>query len=46
VISRAGLDEREAALIRAMGIEVVKYLERHDRSAADREMEDGTNGER
>jgi TrmH family RNA methyltransferase len=30
VFFRARLDEREAALIRAMGIEVGKYLERHE----------------
>ena len=29
LVNRAGLDGREAALLRAMGIEVVRYLERH-----------------
>jgi hypothetical protein len=28
IVHRAGLDGREASLVRAMGIEVVRYLER------------------
>lgn len=35
VFFRANLDEREAALIRAMGIEVGKYLDRHARGSID-----------
>jgi tRNA C32,U32 (ribose-2'-O)-methylase TrmJ len=31
VVFRAELDGREASLVRAMGIEVVRYLERHSR---------------
>jgi TrmH family RNA methyltransferase len=35
VFFRAKLDEREAALIRAMGIEVAKYIERHELGSSD-----------
>jgi len=35
VFFRARLDEREAALIRAMGIEVGKYLERQQLGSTD-----------
>ena len=28
IVHRAGLDGREASLVRAMGIEVVRYLDR------------------
>ena len=31
IVFRAGLDGREASLLRAMGIEVVRYLDRHPR---------------
>lgn len=41
ILFRAELDAREASLVRAMGIEVVRYLERHGvRPATDRAAEE------
>jgi hypothetical protein len=31
IVLRAGLDGREASLLRAMGIEVIRYLDRNPR---------------